>query len=296
MTNSNSKPSWTDSDGIELKRSRESAGNDVYSFARQNNLSNYQLLELEEGGESYFYTTAIKYNIGKKLLNSLGEKTDYQRQVEIAKSKSIKDIEVVETFLSDSTIHLQPTSSKNISTAKKLYIFATAVIVILISCAFVIYPNKSNRTLDTSQTPVVSQVNLSASPANTESTSSIADKRTSLEDWNTTKSTATVNPSKLNECNWTEKSVDVSATSATKEGNYVYLVSLNELVVCIKDANNIQTTVLLKPDQTQNIVGTPPIKIYSANLSNVNIFYQGSKIQLPKQGINEISLVAKSLQ
>ena len=296
MTDSNSKPSWTDSDGIELKRSRESAGNDVYSFARQNNLSNYQLLELEEGGESYFYTTAIKYNIGKKLLNSLGEKTDYQRQVEIAKSKSIKDIEVVETFLSDSTIHLQPTSSKNISTAKKLYIFATAVIVILISCAFVIYPNKSNRTLDTSQTPVVSQVNLSASPANTESTSSIADKRTSLEDWNTTKSTATVNPSKLNECNWTEKSVDVSATSATKEGNYVYLVSLNELVVCIKDANNIQTTVLLKPDQTQNIVGTPPIKIYSANLSNVNIFYQGSKIQLPKQGINEISLVAKSLQ
>jgi hypothetical protein len=296
MTDSNSKPSWTDSDGIELKRSRESAGNDVYSFARQNNLSNYQLLELEEGGESYFYTTAIKYNIGKKLLNSLGEKTDYQRQVEIAKSKSIKDIEVVETFLSDSTIHLQPTSSKNISTAKKLYIFATAVIVILISCAFVIYPNKSNRTLDTSQTPVVSQVNLSASPANTESTSSIADKRTSLEDWTTTKSTATVNPSKLNECNWTEKSVDVSATSATKEGNYVYLVSLNELVVCIKDANNIQTTVLLKPDQTQNIAVTPPIKIYSANLSNVNIFYQGSKIQLPKQGINEISLVAKSLQ
>jgi len=296
MTDSNSKPSWTDSDGIELKRSRESAGNDVYSFARQNNLSNYQLLELEEGGESYFYTTAIKYNIGKKLLNSLGEKTDYQRQVEIAKSKSIKDIEVVETFLSDSTIHLQPTSSKNISTSKKLYIFATAVIVILISCAFVIYPNKSNRTLDTSQTPVVSQVNLSASPANTESISSTADKRTSLEDWNTTKSTATVNPSKLNECNWTEKSVDVSATSATKEGNYVYLVSLNELVVCIKDANNIQTTVLLKPDQTQNIVGTPPIKIYSANLSNVNIFYQGSKIQLPKQGINEISLVAKSLQ
>jgi len=86
MTDSNSKPSWTDSDGIELKRSRESAGNDVYSFARQNNLSNYQLLELEEGGRSYFYTTAIKYNIGKKLLNSLGEKTDYQRQVEIAKS------------------------------------------------------------------------------------------------------------------------------------------------------------------------------------------------------------------
>ncbi len=296
MTDSNSKPSWTDSDGIELKRSRESAGNDFYSFARQNNLSNYQLLELEEGGEIYFYTTAIKYNIGKKLLNSLGEKTDYQRQVEIAKSKSIKDIEVVETFLSDSTIHLQPTSSKNISTSKKLYIFATAVIVILISCAFVIYPNKSNRTLDTSQTPVVSQVNLSASPANTESTSSIADKRTSLEDWNTTKSTATVNPSKLNECNWTEKSVDVSATSATKEGNYVYLVPLNEFVVCIKDANNIQTTVLLKPDQTQNIAGTPPIKIYSANLSNVNIFYQGSKIQLPKQGINEISLVAKSLQ
>jgi hypothetical protein len=296
MTNSNSNPSWTDSDGIELKRSRESAGNDVYSFARQNNLSTYQLLELEEGGKSYFYTTTIKYNVGKKLLNSLGEKTDYQKQVEIEKSKSIKDAEVVETFLNDSTIHLQPTSSKNISTPKKLYIFVTAVTVILISCAFVIYPNKSNRILDTSQTPVVSQVNLSSSPANTESISLTADTRNSLEESNTTKATATANSSNPNECNWTDNSKDIRATTATKEGNYVYLVSKSELVVCIKDANNIQTTVLLKPDQPQNIAATPPIKIYSANLNNFNIFYQGSKIQLPEQSIKEITLLAQQLK
>jgi hypothetical protein len=300
MTNSNSNPSWTDSDGIELKRSRESAGNDVYSFARQNNLSTYQLLELEEGGKSYFYTTTIKYNVGKKLLNSLGEKTDYQRLVEIEKSKSIKDAEVVETFLNDSTIHLQPTSSKNISTPKKLYIFVTAVTVILISCAFVIYPNKSNRILDTSQTPVVSQVNLSALPANTESISSTADKRNSLEESKSTKATATAtataNSSNPNECRWTDNSKDIRTTTATKEGNYVYLVALNELVVCIKDANNIQTTVLLKPDQSQNIAATPPIKIYSANLNNVNIFYQGSKIQLPEQSIKEITLLAQQLK
>ena len=296
MTDSNSKPSWTDSDGIELKRSRESAGNDVYSFARQNNLSNYQLLELEEGGESYFYTTAIKYNIGKKLLNSLGEKTDYQRQNEIAKEQSQKDSEVVETFPDESTHHLKPSNTKNFSPSKKIYFFATVLIVVMISYAFVIYQNKLNQTQDTKQTVAVSQVSLSAPSLNTAPVNTTPETKTILEESSTKKATATVNPSKLNECNWTEKSVDVSATSATKEGNYVYLVSLNELVVCIKDANNIQTTVLLKPDQTQNIAGTPPIKIYSANLSNVNIFYQGSKIQLPKQGINEISLVAKSLQ
>jgi hypothetical protein len=296
MIDSNSDPSWTDSDGIELKRSRESAGYDIYSFARQNNLSTYQLLELEEGGKNYFYTSAIKYNVGKKLLNSLGEKTDYLRQAEIEKSKYIKDVEVVETLLNDSTIHLQPTSSKNISNLKKPFIFSTAVIVFLISCAFVIYPNISNQTLDTSQTPVVSQVNLYASPANTESISSAADTRNSLEESKSTQATATANSSNPNECNWTDNPIDIRATTATKEGNYVYLVSKSEVVVCIKDANNVQTKVLLKPDQPQNIAGTPPIKIYSANLKGVKIFYQGSKIQLPAQSITEITLLAQEFK
>jgi hypothetical protein len=261
MIDSNSNSGWTDSDGIELKRSRESAGNDVYSFARQNNLSTHQLLELEEGGNSYFYTTAIKYNVGKKLLNSLGEKTDYQRQSEIAKEQPKKEPEVVETFIDESTRQFKTSNTKNISPSKKIYLFATVLIVVLISYAFVIYPNKSNQTSDTSQTLAVSQVSLSAPSANTEPVNTTTVPRTALDESSTTKATGNVNPTKLNECKWTDKSVDVSATTATKEGSYVYLVSMSDLVVCIKDANNIQTTVLLKSDQPQNIAGTPPIKI-----------------------------------
>jgi hypothetical protein len=95
---------------------------------------------------------------------------------------------------------------------------------------------------------------------------------------------------------WSDSAADVSAAKATKDGNYVYLIAIEELVVCIKDANNIQTTVLLKPSQAHNFTGNAPLKIYSTALNSLSIFYQGSKIQLPNQGITEISLVAKSLQ
>jgi cytoskeleton protein RodZ len=298
MIDSNSNSGWTDSDGIELKRSRESAGNDVYSFARQNNLSTHQLLELEEGGNSYFYTTSIKYNVGKKLLNSLGQKTESQRQSELAKTRLPKDTEVVDTRLDDPIHQDQTRITPNNSNSIRNYIFATAFIVFLISCVFVIYTNQTNQAPNPSQQLVISQVSASAPSANTESVNNAIEIRNSLEESTTVKATATTtaNPSKPNECTWSDASVDVSATTASKEGNYVYLVATNELVVCIKDAHNIQTTVLLKPDQPQNIAATPPIKIYSANLNNINIFYQGSKIQLPKQGITEISLIAKSWQ
>jgi environmental stress-induced protein Ves len=69
-----------------------------------------------------------------------------------------------------------------------------------------------------------------------------------------------------------------------------------ELVACIKDANNKQTTVLLKPSQAHNFTGNAPLRIHSTALNSLNIFYQGSKIQLPNQGTTEIVLVAQLLQ
>ena len=77
-------PHWTDFDGAQLKAAREKAGVDLFSYARKVNLSTAQLLELEEGGNSYFYTPSIKFSTGKKLLSSFGGKTEYERLSEEA--------------------------------------------------------------------------------------------------------------------------------------------------------------------------------------------------------------------
>ena len=75
----NSKAEWTDTDATHLREAREAEGLDLHKLARINSLSNAQLLELEEGGESYFYSASIKYSVGKKLLNSFGVRTEFER-------------------------------------------------------------------------------------------------------------------------------------------------------------------------------------------------------------------------
>ena len=291
-------PQWTDFDGAQLKAAREKAGVDSFAFARKVNLSTAQLLELEEGGNSYFYTPSIKFSTGKKLLSSFGGKTEYDRLSEEALIKSrIESIEV-EAILEASSQAIQPEQNVGHSTTKKYLLLLSAIVTICVAYAFFNYSSQSNKSSEAGQSHFSSQVSNAEKSAVTESPP-ISAKTDIVSAVANTVPMATTPPKKepiQSECVWSENPHNVSATRATKDGNYVYLVATKELVACIKDANNIQTTVLLKPSQAHNFTGNAPLKIHSTALNSLNIFYQGSKIQLPKQDITEIVLVAQSLQ
>lgn len=291
-------PQWTDFDGAQLKAAREKAGVDLFSYARKVNLSSAQLLELEEGGNSYFYTPSIKFSAGKKLLSSFGGKTEYDRLSEEALIQSrIESIEV-EAILEASSQAIQPEHNFGHSIAKKSLFILTAIVAICIAYAFVTYPSKSNKSPEGVQPLIASQVSNAEKSAVTDSPaiSTKADIVSAAANPAPTATTPLKNEPIKSECVWSENSHNASATRATKDGNYVYLIATKVLVACIKDGQNIQTIINLKPNQPQNITGNAPFKINSAELNSLNIFYQGSKIQLPKQGITEIILVAKSLQ
>ncbi len=291
-------PQWTDFDGAQLKAAREKAGVDLFSYARKVNLSTAQLLELEEGGNSYFYTPSIKFNTGKKLLSSFGGKTEYDRLSEEALSQSrIESIEVV-TILEASSQVLQPEQTVRHSTTKKPLFILTAILAICIAYAFVTYPSKSNKSPEAVQPAIASQVSSPEKSLVTESPaiSAKTDIVSAVANLAPTATTPLKNEPIKSECVWSENPHNVSASKAIKDGNYVYLIAMKELVACIKDGQNIQTIINLKPNQPQNITGNAPFKINSAELNSLNIFYQGSKIKVPNQGITEIILVAKSLQ
>ncbi len=52
----------------------------------------------------------------------------------------------------------------------------------------------------------------------------------------------------------------------------------------------------LKANEPQTLYGEAPLKIQSKDLDNVNIFYQGSKVQLPNKNTTEVNLVAIQIQ
>ena len=62
--------------GEQLKNAREKAGLSLESVAKTSALSNKQLEEIESGGESSFYTLAIKVTAAKKVGKILGLNED----------------------------------------------------------------------------------------------------------------------------------------------------------------------------------------------------------------------------
>jgi len=63
---------WSAEDGGHLRALREAARVDRVQLARQCTLSTTQLQQLEEGGDSAFYSTAIKLAAGLRALDRLG--------------------------------------------------------------------------------------------------------------------------------------------------------------------------------------------------------------------------------
>ena len=67
-----SKFIWLPEHSEQLKSLRMVAGIDISTLASNHSLSKMQIKQLEEGGESAFYTPEIKFTIGRKLIRSFG--------------------------------------------------------------------------------------------------------------------------------------------------------------------------------------------------------------------------------
>ena len=63
---------WLPEHCEQLRSLRIAAGIDISTLARNHSLSKMQIKQLEEGGESAFYTPEIKFTIGRKLIRSFG--------------------------------------------------------------------------------------------------------------------------------------------------------------------------------------------------------------------------------
>jgi len=59
--------SWSDADASRLKMLRLEAGYDLAQFSKLSSVSIAQITQLEESGDSLFYSPRIKYSVGKRL-------------------------------------------------------------------------------------------------------------------------------------------------------------------------------------------------------------------------------------
>jgi DNA-binding XRE family transcriptional regulator len=83
------KQVWLPADGALLKKLREDAEVEITTIARQHSLSKTQVKQLEEGGDSSFYSPSIKLATGRKLLMHFGADVQpLEEEVEINQTET----------------------------------------------------------------------------------------------------------------------------------------------------------------------------------------------------------------
>lgn len=268
---------WLTADGALLKTLREEAGLEVITLARLHSLSSSQVKQLEEGGDSSFYSPSIKLATGRKLLMHFG--ADVQTLEE--------KVEINQTETPEPEI-TAPIDRKNIITQQNrnsLQFQIIGVLVVIIGIAL------SNGYLFSAE-PVTKPINLTKQ---SEITKPIAEnseetKNIDVNSELTTKPAIKNTNLNVSECEWSNEAKSIAGYQPTKTGDYVHVVANTDGAICVRDATSKLQVLNLKNTQSQTVRGSPPFEIFSNNLHQFQLFYQGNLLRLPSNDVKNITL------
>ena len=270
------KQVWLPVNGALLKKLREDAGVEITTLARLHSLSTSQIKQLENGGDSSFYTPSIKLATGRKLLMHLG-----------ADVRPLEEFEINQTETSEPEI-TAAIDRKNIITQQNrnsLQFQIIGVLVVIIGIAL------SNGYLFSAE-PGTKPINLTKQ---SEITKPIAEnseetKNIDVNSELTTKPAIKNTNLNVSECEWSNEAKSIAGYQPTKTGDYVHVVANTDGAICVRDATSKLQVLNLKNTQSQTVRGSPPFEIFSNNLHQFQLFYQGNLLRLPSNDVKNITL------
>lgn len=289
-----SLPKWTAEHGNLLKSLREKAGLDIATLARKNMVSPLQVGQLEDGGESAFYNADIKFAAGKKLLQALGHRLPEQTQTPSeAPIKAPNEVKPAQGL---------PRNSFSITPQKTFWL----LLFLLIALGLLgLYVDKSQKKADASPanlpTLTVTTTAAVSSEKTTEPPEALVTPATAtdpvaapLPPTPTAPATTLPTQKQNSTCNWNVSAVEIQPTSPRKSAEYVHMQALNNGVICIRDGEQRVATLELQAGDERSIYGTAPFSVYSANLSQIKLYFQGQLIKLPSEETQHLKLTAAS--
>jgi hypothetical protein len=271
------KQVWLPVDGALLKKLREDAEVEITTLARQHSLSKNQVKQLEEGGDSSFYTPSIKLATGRKLLMHFG--ADVQPLEE--------EVEINQTQTSEPEI-TAAIDRKNIITQQNrnsLRFLILGVLVVIIGIAL------SNGYLFSAETETKPS-NLTKQSEITKSIAENTEEPKSIDVNSEVLKNPSIKTTNLNVsgCEWSNQAKSIAGYQPTKPGDYVHVVANSDGAICVKDATSKLQVLNLKNSQSQTVRGSPPFEIFSNNLHQFQLFYQGNLLKLPSNEVKNITL------
>ena len=272
---------WSSADGALLKKLRQEAGVEVITLARLHSLSSSQVKQLEDGGDSSFYTQSIKLATGRKLLMHFG--ADVQPLEQKPESKPVQEEEILEQKINSIPTPTQ-TPIANIALQKNrspsnLLIFGALIVAL---ASIYIWFHRSVPAIQKESGNISAEQKINLPP-----------EAISIEP-KTDTSTIQIDSLKTQEggpeCVWGNEVAPVIFSQPTKPGDYVHVVANTDASICIKDALGKVQVLHLKNAQSQTLRGRPPFDIFSNKLNEFKLFYQGNLLRLPSSNTTNINL------
>lgn len=303
---------WGQENEALLKSLRVSAGIDLATLARRNIVSTTQVRQLEEGGDSSFYNSEIKFSVGKKLLKYLGHdlKVEVALEVPISTSPDLAQADTPspktldskktstsmadETWVSTSSENLVPHSvSQNFSISVPL--FLSGVALFLGVWFWLGNQPPSPQVVTNSPLPELkaeNKVNLNADSLPDKSTNSPISENVSISLETTSAPKDLAKSDAQSACNWNSAEEVIQPDSPRKAGEYVHVEAQQAMTVCIMDGQQRVATLNLKVGEGRSIYGLSPFRVYSADFKEVKVYFQGQQIKLANQDTQQIKLTA----
>ena len=281
---------WPPENEALLKSLRLNAGMDISTLARKTIVSAAQVRQLEEGGDSAFYSAEIKYSIGKKVLKHLGHELvfDFSNDITVAEfNRNDQSQEEMRLPLNGHVqVKFEPSMKIKFFGMGRfvLTVFVAGVIFILLwlvtSWPDTITPEKlvTNSITDTPTKPIEA--------AQLQVADEVVQK---VNAENTQRDVASSAP---DPCAWQASELEITPDAPRKKAEYVYLVSLQAVSLCMKIGDQQISMLTLSPGEGRSIYGKAPFKIYSTDLASLKIYFQGQQIKLPSNDIQQVKLSA----
>jgi len=293
-------------DATALKNLREAAGLDVAQLASLANLSPGQVRQLEEGGDSNFYSPQIKSQSMRRVLRLLQNQNSTEDAAAQAMLEQVpKSVNVIDDIIRLSETNLKNTIDTSLvrragNPYKALLTVGAGLVVVFALLhwqsnqnesqkifaewvePFTAKPVEASRDTEGNATPVLAQVEspppspvLSPAPE----VSPVQPVVVAAKD------------KALSDCKLLQdEPTPVAPVSINKAGNYVYLLASKDVQVCVDDGKRVRSLVNLKAGEGRTIHGSSPWVIGAVDMASLQMYFQGSKVFVPKNAGQRILL------
>lgn len=281
---------WAPENAALLKRLRLNAGLDISTLALKTIVSTAQVRQLEEGGDSAFYSSEIKYAIGKKVLKHLGHEllsdisTVFASPESNPNEKSAE--EVTRSFDGHRQFKFAPSLHLKFFGMGRfvLTVFVAGILFILLWFMTSWPDNTHSEKLAADPISIADTKAIETTPLQ-----AAVEVVQNVDADNTQKA---VSASSQSPCAWQTSELELTPDAPRKKAEYVYLLSIQAVTLCMKIGDEQINRLTLSPGEGRSIYGKPPFKIYSTDLASLKIYFQGQLIKLPSSDIQQIKLSA----